>query len=714
MGGYVSSLKNVAFAVAIVLTGIGGQAERAWAADGSKAGNVDGARIEAADKDPGSWLAHGRTYSEQRFSPLDKINEQNVGELGLAWWYEIGTERGIETTPLVIDGVMYGTGSWSIVFALDPRTGKELWRYDPEVPKEYGRNACCDVVNRGVAVWEGMVYVGTIDGRLIALNAANGEKVWEANTTGSKRPYTITGAPRVVKGKVIIGNGGAELGARGYFTAYDAKTGKQVWRFYTVPGDPSKPVENPELTAALKTWKGGEWWKVGGGGTVWDSMAYDPELNLLYVGTGNGSPWSKHLRSPGGGDNLYLSSILAIDPDTGRMKWYFQTTPGDTWDYTATQHMILADLTIDGKPRKVIMQAPKNGFFYVLDRETGKFISGEKYSTVTWAKGLDADGRPIFNPEAFWKDKTAIVIPGPLGGHNWQPMSFDPRTGLVYIPQIDIPAAYIPKKDFKYRPGGWNTGMDWTNADDADPKAMKGSLLAWNPVTQSKAWQVPLWGAWNGGVLSTAGNLVFQGTGNGFFNAYRASDGKQLWQAPIGTGVLASPVTYVIDGEQYVTVGAGWGGAFALVYGRMAKSAGVHAAGRIMTFKVGGHAAPPPMENVKMERPTPPPLTASAEEVERGRVLYQNNCQFCHGAGVVGGGVIPDLRYSEPGIHEMYHDIVLKGALAHGGMAQFDDLLTASDVDAIHAYVIKRAHEPGDAPPEAHPEKPESNAPPAK
>ncbi|MFZ2869229.1 PQQ-dependent dehydrogenase, methanol/ethanol family, partial [Zavarzinia sp.] len=578
-------------------------------AQGGGAATVDGARIIAADKEPGNWLSTGRTYAEQRYSPLNAITTDNVKQLGLAWSYETGGNRGHHATPIVIDGTMYVTAPWSIVTALDARTGKALWTYDPEVPREWGKFACCDVVNRGVAVWEGKVIFGTLDARLVAVDAATGKKAWEIDTKEGPWPYTITGAPRVVKGKVIIGNGGAEYGVRGYVTAYDAATGKQLWRFYTVPGDPAKPFENPELAEAVKTWTG-EWWKMGGGGSVWDSMAFDPELNTLYVGTGNGSPWARHLRSPGGGDNLFLSSILAIDPDTGRLKWHYQTTPGDTWDYTATQHMILAELTIDGKPRKVIMQAPKNGFFYVLDRETGQLISAKNYVTVTWASGIDmATGRPIENPDARWADKPAVVMPSPIGGHNWQPMAFNPDTGLVYIPTQEIPGLYAPDGKFAYNRKQWNTGTDNAPIADVDPAIVSGALIAWDPVNQKEVWRAKLWGPWNGGVLTTAGNLVFQGTSDGKFNAYDARTGERLWTSPTQTGVQAAPVTFTVDGEQYVSVVVGYGGAYALAYGRAAKALDIPVVGRVLTYRIGG-AAQLPKPDLSAAVPPPPANTA--------------------------------------------------------------------------------------------------------
>lgn len=652
-------------------------------------------RYVTADKEPENWLLNGRTYSDQRYSPLKQINLGNISKLSLAWYADTDTTRGLEATPLVVDGIMYTSGSWSIVYALDARTGKMLWKYDPEVPKKWGRNACCDVVNRGVAYWKGKVYVGTIDGRLVALNAATGAVLWDVNTIDRTRSYTITGAPRVAGGRVFIGNGGAELGVRGYFSAYDANSGKMLWRFYTVPGDPKKGFENETMAMAAKTWNG-EWWKIGGGGTVWNSMTYDPALDLLYVGVGNGSPWSRDMRSPKGGDNLFLSAIIAVRPETGKLVWYYQTTPGETWDYTATQHIMLADMKIKGKMRKVLMQAPKNGFFYVLDRKTGELLSADKYVKVSWASHIDMKtGRPVENPDATWKDKIAIVSQSSLGGHNWQPMAYSPKTGYVYLPTRDVAGIYGKEPGFKFRPGGWNTGADLLLFSDVPPEAVMGYLLAWDPVKKKPAWKIkqPL-GTWNGGILSTAGDMIFQGTNDGHLRAYRADNGKMVWQTKTGTGIIAAPMTYMIDGVQYISIMAGWGGVYGVAFGRAAKAVHGEGPGRILTYRLDGKARLPKVIKLARGLPEPlKPLAVSAEVVQHGKALYQRNCSMCHGFGMVGGGVLPDLRYSSPEVHEMWNDIVIGGAFADNGMAGFADLLSKDDAQAIRAYVIERTNE---------------------
>ncbi len=664
------------------------------------AARVDAVRILAADSEPGSWLTHGRTYSEQRYSPLTGISAENVHRLGLAWSYMTGTKRGLESTPLVIDGVLYATGSWSRVYALDAASGRELWRFDPQVPGWKGRNACCDVVNRGVAAWQGRIYVGTIDGRLIALDAATGKPDWEVQTTDPGQPSSITGAPRVVKGRVIIGNGGADLGVRGFFSAYDAETGKLDWRFYTVPASKEGPHEHPELEAAARTWSKDSAWESGLGGTVWDAFAFDPELDLLYVGVGNSSVYDRERRSPGGGDNLYLASILAVRPESGKLVWHYQTTPGESWDYTATQHMILADLTIGGKPRKLLLQAPKNGFFYVLDRATGELLSAEKYVDVSWASHVDlGTGRPVERPEANWSKQPAMVTPGPAGGHNWHPMAFSPRTGLVYIPSISNVYYYAPDPNFELIPGAWNTGEDIAEVSrqledfaDAILPCNPSHITAWDPVKGRQAWRVNHGDPVPGGLLATASDLVFQGNGSGMLSAYDAGSGERIWQTDTHMGIMAPPILYEVDGVQYISVVAGLGGS----HGGHLTRFDHDNAGRILTYKLGGKAALPPLRLRSKQRADPPPLTASVEEIERGRELYGRHCVYCHGLGVRSSGLYPDLTKSSRAVHDQWNGIVLGGSLQAGGMASFADHLTAKQAQQIHAYVLARTHrEPG-------------------
>lgn len=676
----------------------------------AKAAAVTEARIDAAESEPGNWLAYGRTTDEQRFSPLDQINKTNVGQLGVAWEYETNTVRGLEASPIVIDGVMFFTGNWGVVHAVDARTGQALWTYDPEVPGEWARNACCDIVNRGVAVLDGLVYVGSLDGRLIALDAKTGKPNWIADTLIDRtRPYVITGAPRIAKGMVLIGNGGAELGVRGYVTAYDAKSGALRWRFFTVPGDPSKPQESPELEAALPTWSKdpkAEWPKVGGGGTVWDAIVYDPKLNLVYLGVGNGSPWNHDMRSPGGGDNLYVSSIVALNPDTGRMVWHYQTTPGDSWDFTATQHIMLADLTINGASRRVVMQAPKNGFFYVLDAATGEFISGEAYVAVNWTKGLDpVTHKPIPNPDVDYRNEPKVVFPAQVGGHNWQPMAFSPDTGLVYIPTIDAAALFVnDKQPYAYVPGKWNTGIDFAGVTKAiiaavasgnPPPPAKGFIRAWDPVTQTERWSVPMGGAWNGGLLATAGGLVFGGGSDGILGAYDAETGNRLWSIDLKTGILAPPVTYTVDGEQYVAVLAGWGGAWGLANLKDPNSAVVKYGtnqGRLFVFKLGGTQQVAVLGAPKAPSAKPPAATADAAILDKGFTLFHTTCVVCHGFFAESTGVLPDLRMSSSDTFASYNDIVLGGALRANGMASFADTLKPDDVEAIRQYVLSQAN----------------------
>ncbi len=654
------------------------------------------------------WRLHGGDAFEQRFSPLDQINRDTIDRLELAFFVDLDTRRGQEATPLMVDGVLYISTAWSKVLAVDARDGAVLWRYDPEVPGRTAVKACCDVVNRGVAYADGRVFVASLDGRLIALDAATGAELWIADTiTDHSKPYTVTGAPRVVKDKVLIGNGGGEFGVRGYVSAYDQQDGALVWRFFTVPGDPAQPFENPILEQAAETWSG-RWWERGGGGTVWDSIAYDPELDLVYIGVGNGSPWNPALRSPGGGDNLFLSSIVALRPDTGAYVWHFQTTPGDQWDYTATQHMVLADLEIDGRLRQVLMQAPKNGFFYVLDRATGAFISGEAYAQVNWATGLDPEtGRPDIVPAARYHETGQAWLgwPGAFGAHNWHPMAFHPGTGLVYIPVMDMPFLYVPPgNDFAFSALAVNMGIDLAAIGlpaeqavrDEIRRSLKGRLLAWDPVAQKAVWQVDHPGPWNGGVLATAGDLVFQGNRQGSFAAYDAQTGARLWQRPAQTGIIAAPITYALDGEQYVAVLAGWGGVGPLVMGELTHTdAGAQVnRSRLLVYKLDGRAElPPPYDVVRAAHP-PPPRFGTAAQIASGAPLYARYCSTCHGDTAVSGGVLPDLRHAFAlSDLDTWHLIVRDGALTDLGMVGFGAELDDDQLEAIRAYIVERAHQ---------------------
>lgn len=653
---------------------------------------VDGAFIRANAAKTPDWPTTGVDYAETRYSRLDQINAANVKDLGLAWSYNLESTRGVEATPVVVDGIMYVSASWSVVHAIDTRTGNRIWTYDPQIDRSTGFKGCCDVVNRGVALWKGKVFVGAWDGRLIALDAATGKEVWHKNTfEGQKGSLTITGAPRVFKGKVIIGNGGAEYGVRGYITAYDAETGEQKWRWFSVPGDPSKPFEDESMKRAARTWDpSGKWWEAGGGGTMWDSMTFDAELNTMYVGTGNGSPWSHKLRSPKGGDNLYLASIVALDPDTGKYKWHYQETPGDNWDYTSTQPMILADIKIAGKPRKVILHAPKNGFFFVLDRTNGKFISAKNFVPVNWASGYDKNGKPMNIAAARDGSKPHDAVPGPYGAHNWHPMSFNPQTGLVYLPAQNVPVNLMDDKNWEFNqagPGKPQSGTGWNTAKffNAEPPKSQpfGRLLAWDPVAQKAAWSVEHVSPWNGGTLTTAGNVVFQGTADGRLVAYNATSGEKLWETPTGTGVVAAPSTYMVDGKQYVSVAVGWGG----VYGLAARATERQGPGTVYTFAVGGKAKMPEfvaqrtgqlLQGVKYD----------PAKVEAGTMLYVANCVFCHGVpGVDRGGNIPNLGYMDASYIENLPNFIFKGPAMARGMPDFTGKLSGDDVESIKAFI---------------------------
>ncbi|MEE4201995.1 MAG: PQQ-dependent dehydrogenase, methanol/ethanol family [Halieaceae bacterium] len=674
--------------------------------------DVSTSRLLNAASEPENWLSYGGSYDEQRHSALSAVNRDTLSQLGVGWVYEMRKPRGQEATPVVVDGVMYLTSSWSIVYALDARTGEELWVYDPEVSGDDAWKGCCDVINRGVAVYEGKVFVGVFDGRLEALDAATGELLWSTVTVDQSKPYTITGAPRVFKDKVLIGNAGGELGVRGYLSAYDVNSGELVWRFYTVPNPEKKPdgAASDEIFAKLAndTWgDDGAWTTDGGGGTVWDSIVYDPVNDQVIAGVGNGSPWNAKIRDPNSdGDNLFLSSILALDADTGAYRWHFQTTPRDQWDYTATQPIVLAELPLGegGAPRRVVMQAPKNGFFYVLDAEDGEFISGDAFAQTSWATGLDENGRPIEVPAARNLAEDYIVSPGPLGAHNWHPMSYNPDTGLVYIPTNDIPFLLSLPGEEGLAKSFWNIGY----RADADPgwvlerpagmveyvreEFIKGGLLAWDPVKREPAWAVPYPMPFNGGTLSTASGLVFQGTKNEELIAYDAKTGDRLWSHPLVGAPGAAPMTYEIDGEQYVTVLAGWGSSAAMNSSLALDTVAPPEVGRVITFKIGGEATlPAPMADTVVRQPKIAEFGDKAT-LEHGMRIYAANCQFCHGTFALSSGAVPDLRWSAMTASEEAWDAVVRdGALSKNGMRSFADLLSKEDTDAVRAYVVKQA-----------------------
>jgi quinohemoprotein ethanol dehydrogenase len=663
----------------------------ATAHEAGAAGNVDDQRIANGQREPQNWLATGGSWLEQHYSRLDKINVDNVSNLKPAWYADFDTSRNQESEPIVVDGVLYVSTAWSKVYALDARTGKQLWFYDPRVPQELGIKACCDVVNRGPAVYHGKVYVGTLDGRLVALDAATGRVIWSKNTVEgviSERTqmYSITGAPRVFKGKVVIGNGGADFGARGYVTAYDADSGATAWRFYLVPGNPAKgpdhAASDSAMVKALPTWSG-HWYQYGGGGTAWDAMVYDPDLNQLYIGTGNGSPWNSVVRSDGKGDNLFLASIVAVNPDTGHYLWHYQVNPRESWDYSATMPMVLADLKIAGRDRKVLMQVPKNGFFYVIDRKTGKLISAEKtMPEINWADRIDLKtGRPVETPGLRYEDKPFTIIPGSPGVHNWPPMAYSPKTGLVYFGAAMSSASFdvAPKSLAMVIDGPYNNGSPHKNGA-GDGKAV---LIAWDPVTQKAAWRDEWRG---GGVLATAGGLVFQGRGTitGELIAVRADNGELLWHYHVPNNINPGPISYAVNDEQYVAVVSG-SGAGALSEARAAQP------GRLVVFKLGGTANLPP-DPPPAAPANPPGETFSDASVKQGGELYGKYCGRCHGGGMRASNNLPDLRrVTELSDKKAWQTVVIDGALMHAGMISWNKFLNADDAENIRAYVTGEA-----------------------
>ncbi len=686
--------------------------------------NVTAERLLAADREPQNWFTAGRDKDGSYYSPLKTIDADNVKQLGFAWAYDLGNpRRGQEATPIVIDGIMYTSGTWGYVYAVDAASGRELWRYDPKPDYFMGRNPCCDLVNRGVAVWKGKVYVASTDGRLHALDAATGRKIWEADTINDRKlPYSSTGAPQIAGSVVVIGNSGADMGhtaVRGYVSAYDLQTGALKWRFYTVPPPVGQPYENPELARADKTWDPHRKPGMHGGGTAWDGFAYDPGLNLVYFGTSNAAPYDLRQLGPAKLDSLYAASIVALDAATGRMAWYYQTTPHDSWDYDSVQKLILADLPVEGVSRPVIMQATKNGFFYVLDRKTGKLLSARNYAFVNWASHIDMKtGRPVLTGAADWYSSPKNVYPSWAGAHTWNPMSYSAQTHLVYIPVIDMSAVWI---DMLHNGGsmkfldGFFTVQGVFPDDTYDAAALRKLygpvpdiqtiraarkvnpvrelLRAWDPVAQKTRWEHETSSGirgYDGGVMSTAGNLVFQGRGNGELWVYAADTGKVLTTIATGSHLMAAPMTYAVNGEQFVAIQAGYGGTAISVGAIPPSSAALkyENVNRIIAFKLGGGAVPLPPPRVEEPIPKPPVQTASQAQIDAGEIKFVEECSRCH---VLGPSITPDLRKLNDGLHAAFKDIVLKGVLAPAGMERFDDILSEKDVENIHAYLIDQS-----------------------
>ena len=694
-------LRSFRFSISLVSLGAlavaGGIAEAA----ASKAAAVTQQRMENADKDAGQWMSYGRTWDEQRFSPLKQINDKNVKRLGLAWYADLNTYRGVNATPLVIDGVLYNVSAWSIATAYDGATGKVLWTYDPKVSFEFGRIACCGPVSRGLAAWHGKIYVAALDGRLIALDAKTGKPLWTTQTLEPGQPLSITGAPRIAGGVVVIGNAGGDLGARGYMSAYDAEDGKQVWKFYIVPGDPSKPdgvASDSIMPMAAKTWTG-DWWKTGGGGNNWDTIVYDPKLDMVYFGTGNGSPHPQAFRSPSGGDNLFLASIVAVNAKTGKYVWHYQEVPGEEWDFDSTSPLMLADLRIDGRDRQVIMHAPKDGFFYVIDRKTGELISAKNFVPNTWASSIDLKtGRPVLLPDAHVVERPHMMTPGTA--HNWNPMSYSPLTGLVYIPTLEqwMVVSRLPDGEFKFVLGkttlgaGVGTFPELRKQLNSEVQVRdKGYILAWNPVTQKTAFRVPSDLPFGGGTMVTAGNLLVQGTMDRTLAVFRADDGTKLWESDVQSVPVAGPVTYTVGGKQYIAVNAGWNNAIVHGLNNGKKPFSVGPA-RLVVFALDAKGVKlPPAPPAEAITP-PPPAPQNPDKVRDGATLFATNCAVCHGQNAVGSGP-KDLRYIPAQAHTDFNEIVLNGKYKERGMAPFADVLKPDQVDAIHSYVISRGQE---------------------
>jgi quinohemoprotein ethanol dehydrogenase len=657
----------------------------------------------ANEQDGTNWSAFGRTFSESHYSPLTQVNTETIKRLGLAWTLDLDVTNSI-TAPLAVNGVIYLGAGHGIIHAVDAKSGKLLWRYDAKAPEAAGAKMRVAWGIRGIAFWGNRVYAGTTDGRLIALNAADGTLAWSVQTVDPANGAVITGAPRAFNGKIVIGFAGEDFAPlRGYVTAYDAESGKQVWRFFLVPGKPGTrdgAASDDVMAMAAKTWSG-EWWKYGGGGDAWNAMTYDPEFNRLYIGTGNGTPMNWKIRSPEGGDNLFVASVVALDADTGRYVWHYQTAPGDAWDYDSATDMTLATLTLGGNARKVLLHAAKNGFFYVLDRENGKLLSADKLGTVTWADHVDLQtGRPVLAPGAKYETKNILLWPSFEAVHHWTPQSYSPLTGLVYEPTLEMPSEFgdagINAKQFNPQVGTPEFSGLALGGGDVPADAGRSVLKAWDPIAKRIVWQVETPGISNGGTLATGGNLVFEGLADGYLHAYSAKEGKDLWSFFAGVAVTGVPITYSVDGRQYVTITAGpLGGssaAFGAISARWGWDSRVHPR-RLLTFALDASAALPPTPARKPAVPLEAPeLKVDAAKVKVGERLYAK-CTLCHGMSAVAGGIAPDLRASPvPLSAEAFAHVVREGSLVSRGMPKFAEF-NDQELDSLRHFFRQKARE---------------------
>ncbi len=713
--GFAAALAT-SMAAALLLAACGKKADAP--APLQPTGQVDAARLANIDKEPGAWLTTGRDGGKTHYSPLDTINRDTAKKLGFAWEYKTGTNRGMQATPVVVDGVMYTSGVAGRVYALDAATGKLLWQFEPPLKLKNARGSCCDIVNRGVAVWQGKVYVGSFEGVLYALDAKDGSVRWQVDTIAHDRAYSVTGAPQIAGKVVVIGNGGAEFDSRGYVSAYDLETGEMKWRFYTVPGDPSKPQANKALDMAVKTWDPKSRWEQGLGGNAWDGFAYDPKTNLVYFGTANGAPWNSAQRSPKGGDNLFVASILALNADNGEYVWHYQQTPGERWDYDATPQLMLTTLKWGDKDRDVLMQASKNGFFYVHDRATGELLAADKFVDANWALGIDPKtGRVIENPASdYTKGKPVIVFPSGVGGHNFNPMSMSKKTGLVYIPSVHSGMAMMQAPEVPHSQERMASGVILAFATqllvpEAIPPALRSvtdpaylktvpsldmhtSLKAWDPVARKVVWEHKYPNFMDhGGVLSTAGGIVVQGSIDGNLRVFNDESGELIKEINTGSPLIAAPATYTVNGVQYIAVlaGTGGGGWNFWMPGNVAAERGND--NRILVFRLDGDETPVPSAlPAVLPIPEPPAQAGTPQDIAAGAALFGRNCTGCHSNA--DRAPVPDLRKSGM-IREAvaFQSVVRGGALEKRGMPSWDDLLTEAQVEQIRAHLVAVARD---------------------